>query len=201
MLSLSPLQLGIWAQVGAIFCLQRGQWLTLVLPRGMKFSTGVSLCGPSATAQEQSLSRSTALSLGKPSFISLLQQEKKQLLCHRTIIGREGQQWGLSSLSCCHTLRAVRPSSNPCWTCWSVVMRQGICVVETGKEEKAQLSSSSCSKSCEVQVQDQCVQQAKDRALPRHAWVTTESTSAFLERAVAWQLKLRKAGLEIRCYF
>lgn len=78
---------------------------------------------------------------------------------------------------------------------------KGICVVETGKEEKAQLSSSSCSKSCEVQVQDQCVQQAKDRALPRHAWVTTESTSAFLERAVAWQLKLRKAGLEIRCYF
>lgn len=141
MLSLSPLQLGIWAQVGAIFCLQRGQWLTLVLPRGMKFSTGVSLCGPSATAQEQSLSRSTALSLCKPSFISLLQQEKKQLLCHRTIIGREGQQWGLSSLSCCHTLRAVRPSSNLCWTCWSVVMRQGTGYVLWRREKRKKHSS------------------------------------------------------------
>lgn len=31
--------------------------------------------------------------------------------------------------------------------------------------------------------------------------LTTESTSAFLERPVPWQLKLRKTGLEMRCYF
>lgn len=41
----------------------------------------------------------------------------------------------------------------------------------------------------------------KERALHRSVQLTTESTSAFLERAVAWQLQLRKTGLEIRCYF
>lgn len=46
-----------------------------------------------------------------------------------------------------------------------------------------------------------CGQRAKEKALHRRAWLTTESTSAFLERAIAWQLKLRRTGLEIRCYF
>lgn len=61
------------------------------------------------------------------------------------------------------------------------------------KEGEIHLSSPFSSRSSEVQVHELNVAISD--------WLTTEITSAFLERAVAWQLKLRKTGLEMRCYF
>lgn len=81
-----------------------------------------------------------------------------------------------------------------------MVMWQGTGYVFWGmaKEDKVQLSSPS-SKSRTIQ--ELSVASVPRRGLHRHARLTMESTSAFLERAVAWQLKLCKTGLEIRCYF
>lgn len=74
-----------------------------------------------------------------------------------------------------------------------------VCVWGVTKGDKVQLSSPSSSKSRTIQ--ELCVASVPRRGLHRHARLTMESTSASLERAVAWQLKLCKTGLETRCYF
>lgn len=74
-----------------------------------------------------------------------------------------------------------------------------ICVWGLTKGDKVQLNSPSSSKLRTIQ--ELCVASVPRRGLHRHAWLAMESTSASLERAVAWQLQLCKTGLEIRSYF
>lgn len=149
MLSLSPLELGIWAQVGAIFCLR----------------TVLNSCFAQRSETQHwssllwlQLRNSDCPEVQHSAWVSCLlflcSKRRKSSFCTtgKSWLGRAS--YGACLLSHVVTFRAVRPSSRPCWMCWSPVgrARNRICMVGMGKEEKAQLSSSS--KSCEVQVQE-----------------------------------------------
>lgn len=136
MLSLSPLELGIWAHVGAIFYLrtvlnscfaQRSEtqhWSSLLW---------LQLRNSDCPEVQHSAWVSRLL------FLCSKRRKSSFYTTGKSWLGRTS--YGACLLSHVVTFRAVRPSPKPCWMCWSLVGRARTGYAWWGWEKRKKHSS------------------------------------------------------------